>query len=616
MYARLYGLICASVWCLALCALPCRAAVISGKVLTAEGAPVDGAVVFLDQDRRVRNLTTAKDGAYRFDEVGVGLTELVAYHPEYAMDGCTSVPIGDSEVNLVLTAPASIAIRVINKDFMPVPGARLISMVVNDRFAVSAEDLAGQGFPLLRSNDEGFLDIPCIPAGGFIKMNLAQQDYAQSDVAYLPVDSRRRDIVLYPGTLLRGRITADKKAVANARVSVFQKGVGGQRNFAETLTDPEGFYHLRAPEGQYLLAVRHPDYASPAPTVVDMSDMDNTAVSDVELQPPYVIKGSIMLPDRKPCPGARLLFRIEDTIFEDTFSDSDGKFILKAGSPEGVLRVIPPPGYMTKILADIPVKMGDVREITLKPIELKQLPLIRGRALFPEGVPAERLYVRSTDLPAPIHVLTNEQGGFELQLFYQPEQKQISFRIEHPYRFLRRDFVINVGSPGEVELMLEEFEPQLDRPPHQAGRNNLEPLLGKPAPAIKCSDWFNSQPLTLESLKGKVVVLTMWGGFDTSQFAMNRLTELRLIHELYGSAGDVAVIGVHDASSEPDEIAEYLARLEITYPVGRDADPFVTFVNYGVNAIPQTVLIDKQGVLQYAETEGRLLELIKALRRR
>lgn len=597
-------------------AFPGAGSVISGKVLNTGGASVEDVLVFINQDRRVRNVTTGKDGAYRFEDVAVGVMELVAYHADYAMDGFTTVPIGDMEVNLVLTAPSSIAIRVINKDFMAVPGARIISMVVNDRFVVSAEDLAGNGFPRLRSNDDGFLDIPGIPGGGFIKMNLAHLEYAHSDVAYLPVDTRRRDIVLYPGALLRGRITADKKPVANAWVSVFQKGVGGQRKFGEALTDPEGFYHLRAPEDQYLVAVRHPDYASPTPTVVDMRDLEKPAVADIELLPPYVIRGSVLLPNKKACPGARLLFRIEDTVFEETFSDSDGKFILKAGSAEGVLRVIPPPGYMTRILADIPVKMGDVRETTLKPIELKKLPVIRGRGLFPEGVSPERLYVRSLNLPAPIHVLTDAGGAFELQLFYQPEQKQISFRMEHPFRFLRRDFMVNLEAPGEIEVLLEEFEPQLERPPHQPGRNNLDALLGKSAPDIQCAEWFNSQPVTLESLKGKVVVLTLWGGFDTSHFAMNRMMELRLVNELYGSQSDVAVIGIHDASSEPDEIAEYLARLEITYPVGRDADPFVTFVNYGVNAIPQTVLIDKQGVLQYAETEGRLLELIKALRRR
>ncbi len=599
-----------------LLSFPGGALSIRGKVLNVDGAPIEKAMVFINQDRNVRQETTGKDGAYHFKEVIVAPMELVAYHPDFALDGCSTVPIGDMEVNLVLTTPAAIAIRVINNDFMTVPGARITGMVVNDRFAVSAEDLADKGFPMLRSNDSGFLDIPCIPEGGFIKMTLAHHDYAYSDVAYLPVDNRRRDIVLYPGAPLRGRVTAEKKPVSNARVSLFQKGVGGQRKFAEALTDPEGFYHLRAPEDQYLVAVRHPEYASPTPLVADMTDKEKPAVVDIELMPPFIIRGSIVFPDAKPCPGARVLFRIEDTIYENTFSDAKGKFTLRSGSAKGVLRVLPPQGYMTSILADIPVALGDAHEVTLKPVKLVKLPQIRGRALFPKGTNPERLYVHSLDLPAPVHVLTDAKGNFEVQLFYQPEQNTISFRVEHPFRFLRGDCVFNLEKPAVMEVKLEEFEPNLKKAPHVLGRNNMEALVGKAAPPIQCAEWFNSQPIKLDALKGKVVVLTLWGGFDTSHFAMNRLTELRMIHELYGADGDVAVIGIHDASSEADEVEEYLLQYQITFPVGRDADPFVTFNKYGINAIPQTVLIDKQGVLQYAVIEGRLLELIKDLRRR
>jgi peroxiredoxin len=599
-----------------LLALPCNAARVSGKVLNVDGAPIEGAQVFINQDRRVRVVAADKEGAYQFNDVIVRVMELVAYHPRFALDGCTTVPIGDMEINLVLTPPATIAIRVINNDFMKIPGARITSMAVNDRFIVSAEDLAEKGFPWLRSNDEGLLDINCIPEGGYIKMTLAHHQYAYSDIAYLPVDSRRRDIILYSGAPLRGRVTADKAPVENARVSLFQVGVGGQHKFAESLTDPEGFYHLRAKEDQYLVAVRHPDYASPPPAPVDLSDPEKTAVADIELLPPYVIRGSILFPDGAPCPGARLLFRIEDTVFEDTFSDMDGAFVLKSGSANGVLRVLPPPGYMTKILADIPVALGEAREAMLQPIKLVQLPVVRGRALFPEGVKPEQVYVCSLDLPVPVHIITDANGAFELRFFYQPEQKQVAFRMEHPFRFLRRDFVINLEAPSEVEMMLEEFEPDLERRPHQPGRNNLDALLGKEAPPIQCTEWFNSQPLKLEDMKGKVVVLTFWGGFDTSHFAMNRLAELKMVYELFKAQDDVVVLGVHDASSESDEIADYLVQYGIPFPIGRDDDPFVSFSKYGVNAIPQTVLIDKGGMLQYAETEGRLMELIKALRRK
>ena len=51
-------------------------------------------------------------------------------------------------------------------------------------------------------------------------------------------------------------------------------------------------------------------------------------------------------------------------------------------------------------------------------------------------------------------------------------------------------------------------------------------------------------------------------------------------------------------------------------PIGCDADPFLTFDLYNTNTIPQTVLIDKQGILRYYKVDGRILELIKDLRRR
>jgi peroxiredoxin len=166
-----------------------------------------------------------------------------------------------------------------------------------------------------------------------------------------------------------------------------------------------------------------------------------------------------------------------------------------------------------------------------------------------------------------------------------------------------------------VELRLEPFEPDLGKRPPIQGRNDLSKLLGKSAPKFQCTDWFNSTPLDLDKLKGKVVVLTMWGGFDDSPFSTNRMNQLRALYDLYnGVADDVAIVAVHDAGSDANEVAEYVKRFDLRFPVGKDADPFVSFVNYGINFIPQTVLIDKKGVLQYDQVEGRLLELVKSLR--
>lgn len=589
---------------------------LSGKVTAEDGEAISGVLVFLTQESRVWSTITDEKGYYVFDAAEVRYSEIVAYHKDYALDGFSVVPIGDIEYNLVLLPKASIVIRVVNHEFRPVPGARVMFMLVNDRFPVSADALTEKGFPLLRSNDEGILEIGCIPSNGFIKLTLAHQNYAYSDVAYLPVDQKRRDIILYPGTRLRGRVTADGKPVKNARVRLFQVGVGGQRTFAETLTDSEGFYRLRAPEDHYLIVASHADYASSPPSQVDMSKPEETVTADLVLVPPYKIRGLILMPDNTPCPGTRLIFYIEDAVTEDTFSDSNGEYLIRASHPKGVLRVVPPPGFMTEILSDIPIDLGEKQEISIQPIRLKKLPIVSGQVIFPENTPSTAVYIRSLDLPTPVYLLSNPEGAFELQFFYQPEQEKVIFRVEHPVRFLRSDFVVNLKKTEPIQAVLEEFEPDLERREHEPGRNNLQSLLGKPAPSIECSQWFNSAPLSLESLKNKVVVLFLWGGFDNSRYGSERLAELRALYALLKDLDDVAIVGVHDASSEFNEIEEYINRFEVHFPVGRDTDSFTTFVNYSIKSIPQIVLIDKQGVLQYDRTENRLLELIKALRRR
>ena len=39
---------------------------------------------------------------------------------------------------------------------------------------------------------------------------------------------------------------------------------------------------------------------------------------------------------------------------------------------------------------------------------------------------------------------------------------------------------------------------------------NPNSLIGKPAPKLQVQNWTNSKPLTLQGLRGKVVVLDFW----------------------------------------------------------------------------------------------------------
>ncbi len=598
-----------------LMALSAPALTLKGHVLLHDKTPVEGATVWLEQNRTVQKLATGKDGAFSFGDLKILPTDVVACKPGLCLAGKSGLPVGDMDFDLVLGPAGTVNIRVTDKDFKAVPGARIRTMIVCDEFGVAVEDLSDKGFPPLRANDKGEIAIDAVPAGGFVKLVVGHHQYADSSVAYLPVRDKRQDIQLYEGVPVRGRVKAQGKPLASARVSVFESGVGGQREVAFGITDPEGFYNARVESGGYMATARHPDYAAPVPVNVDASKAEG-AVADLEMPVTRTITGKVLLPDGKPCPGSHISFSVNGAVCEECLTDSNGGFTLRVGAPKGVLLIGAPPGYRTADLPQVPVDLGEAPKAELPAMRLKELPVIKGKITVPaDQGPVGKVLIESLDAEPPLRFLSDETGAFELRLGYQPEKNMITFRAEHALRLLRKDFKVNLDQTGEVELRLEPFEPDQGKRAPIPGRNNLSRLLGKAAPKIQCSDWFNSTPLDLDKLKGKVVVLTMWGGFDDSPFATNRINQLRALYDLFnGVAEDVAIVAIHDAGSDANEVAEYVRRFGLRFPVGKDADPFVTFVNYGVNFIPQTVLIDKKGMVQYDQVEGRLLELVKSLR--
>ena len=601
----------------ALCVLggAAGALTIKGRVLLEDGKPVEGACVWLEQERSVQRCLSSAEGRFSFDNAAVRPTNVVAWKEGFCLAGRSGLPVEDMEFDLVMGPAGSVNLRVTDSNFNPVPGSRIRSMIVCDAFGVAVEDLVNHGFPELRANDKGEITLNCVPSGGFVKLVVGHHRFADSSVAYLPVREKRQDIQLYQGVPVRGRVTAGGKGLAAARVSVFEAGVGGQRELGSGITDADGLYSVQVEPGGYMITARHPDHAASVPANVDASKPEGTVV-DLEMPETRTLAGKILLPQDRPCPGARVSFSVGGTVFEEGVTDTKGEFSLRVGSPKGMLTLNAPPGYRTADMPQVPVDLGDAKSAKLPPMRLRELPVIKGKVFVPDGQgPVGKVLIESLDAEPPMRFLSDENGAFELRLGYQPEKNMVTFRAEHALRLLRRDFKINLDQPGEVELRLEPFEPDLAKRPPIPGRNDLSGLIGKPAPAIKCSEWVNTSELDLQGLRGQGVVLTMWGGFDNSLFAVNRINQLRALQDvMQGVADDVAVVAVHDASSDANEVAEYVRRGDLRFPVGRDADPFVTFVNYGVNFIPQTVIIDKEGVLQFDQVEGRLLELVKALR--
>lgn len=117
-------------------------------------------------------------------------------------------------------------------------------------------------------------------------------------------------------------------------------------------------------------------------------------------------------------------------------------------------------------------------------------------------------------------------------------------------------------------------------------------MTGQPAAELFASRWFNSESLTMQALRGKVVLLDFWAVWCGG--CMAELPEIARLCERYSSRG-LVVIGVHDASSKPEEIERVIREEGIKYPVMRDTDRRETFAGYRIVGIPHLILVGKEG---------------------
>jgi len=588
-----------------------------GLVTDPSGKPVADATVWAGQFRVARQTRTGADGRFVFEGLRFAPMEVVALADGFAVSGWNGLPLPDQDLTLVLTPERRrMDLRVIDDSFQPLPGAWIKVLSPGGLYTITVEDYVPLGFPSMRADDDGVITIDLLPPVDHARAVLGHLKYADTAVNYLPVrEDRRNHVQMERGNTLRGRVTDGGRGVAGMRARVFQPGVGGNVVLAEVLTDPEGYFSLKVPPGSYYAAcLGHGERADPEPVPVDLSAGD--AAVNFTLPETRTLRGTVRDASGKPVALTRLAFRKGDLELAEALSDPEGQFTLHVGAAEGSVIVLPPPGLRTKAVPVIPVRFEQATEVQLSAVELLPLPVITGRIRLPEGVTdPPRSLVTSLSLQPTIRTVTDAGGRFRISLGYQPEDNRATFRVEHALRMLRRDFTVNLDQQGEVELTLEPFEPDLaDRPPIP-GQNDLKSKLGRPAPALECTRWFNIQSEKATALKGRVTVITFWGMFDDSPQGMDRLYEMQALYDLYRDVEDVVILTVHDASEEAEAVDNFLRQRGIRFPVGLDAEPSKTFTAYGIRFIPETVVIDPKGVLRFDRSEGRLVEIIKSLRR-
>lgn len=121
------------------------------------------------------------------------------------------------------------------------------------------------------------------------------------------------------------------------------------------------------------------------------------------------------------------------------------------------------------------------------------------------------------------------------------------------------------------------------------------PAIGASAPAFEAMD-LSGAPVTLASLKGRVVVLNVWATWCRP--CLEEIPQLEAVHREYGSKG-VSTIGVSiDAAGMGADVKDFMEEHGMTYAVWLDPDRnfSLKFLTVGV---PETFVLDRQGIIKW-----------------
>ena len=141
------------------------------------------------------------------------------------------------------------------------------------------------------------------------------------------------------------------------------------------------------------------------------------------------------------------------------------------------------------------------------------------------------------------------------------------------------------------------------------------PLVGKPAPAFRLTQLHEEKlAFAPEDMKGKVWLLNVW-----ASWCVSCRVEHPLLVEMSRSKV-VPIVGLNYKDGR-DEGVQWLAKFGNPYALSAfDVDGKVG-IDYGVYGVPETFVIDKQGVIRYKQIgpitpealERKILPLLKSL---
>jgi cytochrome c biogenesis protein CcmG, thiol:disulfide interchange protein DsbE len=151
---------------------------------------------------------------------------------------------------------------------------------------------------------------------------------------------------------------------------------------------------------------------------------------------------------------------------------------------------------------------------------------------------------------------------------------------------------LKFGLPLAVFVVLAAFLAiGLTRDPREVP----SPFIGKPAPAFELAQLHASERVfTPEAMRGKVWLLNVW-----ASWCVSCRVEHPLLVEM-AKSNAVPIVGL-DYKDKREDGMQWLARHGDPYVLSAFDVEGKVGIDYGVYGVPETFVIDKQGVIRYKQ---------------
>jgi thiol-disulfide isomerase/thioredoxin len=428
---------------------------------------------------------------------------------------------------------------------------------------------------------------------------------------------------LVPRGTVRGRVVdTDGLGLSGVKVSLRI----GPDVAAVAVTGAEGRFELQGPAGAARLAVDNARgfEAADQGVAVDVPGRKTVEAPDMAARRLSPLRGVVMRPDGQPEPQALVVLtslfgRAEGIVL----ADDQGRFELPVEQKQRDVYHVAASALTERLSGGDTLSADKLDDGIELQIRLQPESTISGVLTGPDGQPyagvsvtLQALLLHETGMLVynAANCVTDEAGRYR----FPGLSRHLHYRVDAG---AARAFTIGNGRPNAevyrfppgyptnyTELTGEQVP--LDLRGGASETLNIAPSAELPPVAgeLSCSGWINSPPLSLEALRGKVVLLDFWATWCAPCVA--ELPQIQLAHELYSSKGAV-IIGLHHNSVPEADVRRFLEERHLTFPVAMDSAAGETCGQYDVSAWPTRVLIGRDGRILSREVGGNPLAVLR-----